>query len=230
MLCENCSNFLSILDLNSVEWDNEVEEFIFICPFCQKESKLVSFLFEQGHINIHYLELIALDTEELNQEKYLDYIPDLQKDFLISHLSSCSLCSYKLETMRLNKIYQKFEFNENSYTFFMSKAKSVSKTLDQFDIKIVNNTIESFLYNNTKYYLFQKNLIYYKNIDNSFYSCYFIELNKYIIGMVSFIKSKKIILLDKIWLKPKEIILKEKKIINNLKCSDIKILFGLTNK
>lgn len=229
MHCRNCDFFLSIQNFDRAEWVDEIEEFIFICPKCKHEIKLVSFLFEHGHISDQYLETIARDTEELYKEKYLDYMPKMQHNFLISHLSNCSYCSEKLESFRLNRISEQFESHVKVYNFFMSQAKHVSEIQNSFKIVTNGVGIKMFVFDGVSYNL-SKNLFYDQIKENKHNLCYFLERDSYIAGMVSFIKIQKKIFLDRIWLKSQERMEKEKKFFNSLNCIDIKILYDLVRK
>jgi hypothetical protein len=228
MHCSSCNFVLSIQDLDRTEWVNDSEEFIFICSNCKNETKLVSFLFNQEHINEQYLETIVADVD--NEEKYLDYVPNKQKEYLLNHLKKCLICSDKLESLRLKNISRQIITNEKTYNFFMSQAKQIGKKLTCSEITINCIGIKSFIFNQNLYKFSKRNLFYNHLEHNKNYLCYFLENDSHIIGMVSFIKMQDEVLLDKIWVKSEERIEKEKRLLRNLKCADVKILYDLVNK
>lgn len=228
MKCSICDTYLSIQDISNTIWDNELVVFIFSCPICYSEKKLTSNLFESGHISKPYLEMLVIDTE--NKEKQLDYVPVKQRQMLISHLSNCQFCSSFLEEIRLHKISKEIEFNRNIYEFFSSKAQGVCKVLNEQEIKIDCNSIKYFKFNDKEYELLFKNLIYESTTNDGQILCYVIEQDNFKIGMVSFLKLQDNIILDKIWIKSKERIQKEKLFLSNLKIFEFRILVDLIKK
>ena len=56
--------------------------------------------------------MIICDSNSQKREKYTDYIPEKQKQRIFQHLSSCSICSDRIESYRLSEISKEMEFNE----------------------------------------------------------------------------------------------------------------------
>ena len=234
MECSKCGTSLSIQDVERNEWLEDSETFIIKCPVCEHEIKLVSPLFDSGHLSNQYIRMIVLDSKFETKEKYTDYVPENQRKKIFDHISSCSVCSDKIESFRLSEISKEFEFNESTYKFFVEKAKEVVKELEPKQIKINGSGIESFVFEDKHYNV---------SIDNLFCShkekindveierlCYGLEKESFNIGMVSFVKSKGKIILEKIWLKSEERLKKEKQFLLNLKSGKIRILFELIKK
>jgi len=228
MQCSTCSTYLSIQDISNTTWDNELVIFTFSCPICCSEKSLISHLFESGHISKPYLEMLVIDSE--NKEKQLDYMPIKQRQMLIDHLSKCEFCSSFLEEIRLDKISNEIEFNRNIYDFFSSKTQDVNKVLNDQEINIACDIIKSFKFNDREYEILFKNLIYESSTNNGQILCYVIEQDDFKIGMVSFLKTQEKIILDKIWIKSKERIQKEKLFLSNLKIFEFRILVDLIKK
>jgi hypothetical protein len=235
MECKQCKTSLSLQDLDANEWLDNAEVFIIKCPLCQYETRLISFLFENDHISSQYLRMIISDSKRIKKEKYTDYIPEKQRKMLFEHLSNCSVCSDRIESLRLSEISKEIEFNENTYTFFLSKAKDIIKELDPDKKQInVNGSIKSFVFENETYEISEENLFYYRQetLDNVGLErlCYSLEKDNFSIGMVSFVKSNGKIILEKIWLKSEQRIEKEKRFLLNLRSGKIRILFELIQK
>lgn len=227
MQCRNCSTPLTLQDLTNNEWSDVVEEFIFVCPVCKTEKRLVTFLFDSGHITDQYLELFILDSEYFRKEKFLDYMPEQQRNFLISHLSSCSSCSDRLESMRLSKVCQKVKIDETMFRFFSKQAVSVFKELKQSEVVFRDSKkIKAFLFEGVVYHLSEEKKFY----EDNELLCYSLEKQKHDIGMVSFFRTKENVIVEKIWFKSKERIQKEKNFLSSLKNTEMKILIDLVKK
>jgi len=232
MECSNCGKSLSLQDANRNEWQDEAEVFVFVCPGCSAETKIIARLFESGHISSQYLEMIVLDTEDQGKEKYLDYIPGNQKQKLIKHLASCEFCSDKLERLRLNRIANSIEFKEATYSFFLTQAKEVYKVLQIDEFKKNGIGLKLFVFEGVSYQMTKDDLFY--NIVNdkkrSQCLCYILEKDSHNVGMVSFIMLNDKVILEKIWLKSSQRILKEKKFLDNLKNSELEFLTDIVRK
>lgn len=234
MECSQCKISLSIQDLEKNEWQDDAEVFIIKCPVCEHETKLVSSIFEEtGHISNQYLRMIIVDSKFQNKEKLTDYMPEQQRRKLFQHLSSCHVCSDKIESMRLLEISKEIEFNENAYKFFITRAKDIIKELDPSKVKS-NGRIKSFVYEDQKYDITEENLFcHHKELLNGVdieRLCYNLERNDFSIGMVSFVKSNGKIILEKIWLKSEQRIEKEKQFLTNLRSGKIRILLELIQR
>jgi uncharacterized protein YifE (UPF0438 family) len=235
MECKQCNTSLGIQDLDKNEWQDDAEIFVIKCPVCQTEKRLVSPLFEFDHISSQYLQMIILDSKG-KKEKYTNYIPEKQRKKLFDHISSCKICAEKIEEIRLSEISKELQFNEDIYKFFITKSKNVIEELDPKKNQIVlNGRIKSFVFEGTNYTLSEDNLFYRKEESwgaNMLVErlCYTLEKDDFSIGMVSFAKSNKKVILEKIWLKSEQRIEKEKQFIANLRSGRIRILFELIQK
>ena len=235
MKCNNCKTLLSIQDIENSEWKEDSEEFILKCPICNTEKIIVSRLFESNHISNQYLQLIVMDTEKQKKEKYLNYVPENQRQLLISHLKNCETCSSTLESLRLNKAYKDFETSENTYKFFISKAKDVIKELKKEEYKSNKKTKDIvFVFDDEKYLLTCENIFYEKDDNIGCIKikrkCYVLEKEEHDIGMVSFVITSEKIILEKIWLKSEFRIAKEKQFLSNIKTGKIRLLLNLIQK
>jgi len=234
MYCSLCNTSLSLQDVDRNIWKEQSEEFIIKCPVCQTEKILISELFEHGHINKQYFAIIVSDSDSNNKEKLTDYIPQNLKQKIFDHLSSCQICSEKIEEFRLNKIFKKINLNEETYNFFIKCANDVIIELNRENISFKNNNICSFKFENQTYTIDQNNIFYSceKTLEGIKIEqkCYLLEKNSYNIGMVSFVFSNNKIILEKIWLKSEQRLEKEKTLLTNLKNGKIRILFELIDK
>lgn len=228
MKCKQCDFPLSIYNVDDNFWFEDKQTFVFVCPVCSSKSELISSIFEHKHITKPYLEMLIVDSE--NKEKQLDYMPQYQKDLILTHLCSCTHCSSVLESMRLIKISNEIEFNRNIYNFFIMQAIDVSRKLSNEEVKINGVGIKSFKFHNQEFYISKKHLFYECKKDNAKLLCYVIEHDCTNIGMVSFIKHSDFIVLDKIWLKSEERLEKEKRFLNNIKTGNMKVLIDLVTK
>jgi len=217
MECGRCKTSLSVQDLDKNEWNDDSEIFIFKCPICEYETNLVSPLFESEHISNQYLRMIVSDSNNYKKEKHTDYIPELQRRKIFDHLSSCSFCSDKIEGLRLTEISREIEFNENTYRFFLKKAKNVEKQLVED---------KSFIFENIKYEIIEEDLFY---KDEERY-CYNLEKDEFSVGMVSVIKIDDKLFLEKIWLKSEKRLEKEKQFLLRLRSGKVRILLDLIQK
>ena len=234
MECSKCGTSLSIQDVEKNEWLDDSEIFIIKCPVCEHELKLISSLFDSDHLSSQYIRMIVLDSKFEVKEKYTDYIPEKQRKKIFDHISSCSICSNKIESFRLTEISKEFEFNESTYKFFVEKAKDVVKELEPKQIKINGTGIEGFTFEDKFYDVSLNNLFcrHEEKINDVKIErlCYGLEKDDFNIGMVSFVKSNKKVILEKIWLKSEERLKKEKQFLLNLKSGKIRILFELIKK
>lgn len=228
MKCNHCNLPLSIYNVDDNFWFEDKQTFVFICPKCSIKSELVSNIFEHGHITKPYLEMLIIDSE--NKEKQLDYMPQYQKDLILTHLRTCTHCSSILESMRLIKISNEIEFNRNIYDFFIMQAIDVSKKMTNEEIKNNGVGIKSFKFCNQEFHVSKKHLFYECKKENAKLLCYIIEHNSTNIGMVSFLKHNDYIILDKIWLKSEKRLEKEKRFLNNVKTGNMKVLVELVTK
>lgn len=220
MKCKTCNASLSIQNIEKNIWIEDIEEFVFVCPVCKTETKLISCIFDEGHISKSYLEMILLDCDK--KEKQTDYIPVEQRKRLFEHINSCKHCNDMLESMRLKKISNEIVFNKNLYEFFLTKSVCITNVC-----KVeVQNSSKKFKIDNKDYIVYEKDLFYqHENI-----SCYLLEENLFNLGMVSFLECEKEVILDRIWVKSNERVLKEKKFLHDLKLGEIKVLVDLVNK
>lgn len=235
MECSRCSTSLSIQDLDKNEWLENCEIFTLKCPVCSQESKLESNLFdEHGHLSNQYLKIIVIDSKDNKKEKYLNYIPLFQRNKILNHLSSCSICSERTEELRLSEISYELDFNEKIYKFFIEKSKDVYKELDPTKIQLDDSSIKSFTFEDETYEIKEEDLFYHNNqkLNNVDIErlCYNLEKDEFSVGMVSFVKSNGKIILEKIWLKSEQRIEKEKEFLQNIRSGKIRILFDLIQK
>lgn len=222
MECKKCNNPLSIFDVDRSIWVGQIEEVFFICPKCNSESKFVSRLFEKDHISKSFLEMLMNDCEK--KEKHLNYLPNEQRSALLTHLVSCQYCTEKLEEMKLTKILKEMKTNKFIYNFFTTQATEISKVLTDKEIETNNIGIKSFKFNRRAYAFSNKHLFYDCKKENKRLLCYTLEYNSSSVGMVSFLKSKKQVVLHKIWMKSKQRLEKEKVFLNNLRTGDMKTI------
>ena len=158
MECKKCNNPLSIFDVDRSIWMGQIEEVFFTCPKCHIESKFFLKLFEKTHISKPYLEMLMKDSEK--KEKYLDYLPEEQRNSLLTHLVSCQYCTEKLEEMKLTKILKEMGTNKFIYNFFAAQATEISKVLTDKEIETSNIGIKSFKFNRRSYAFSNKHLFY----------------------------------------------------------------------
>jgi hypothetical protein len=235
MECYNCGTSLSIQDVERNEWLDDCEIFIIKCSTCSNQTKLESFLFDvDNHLSSQYIKMIFLDSKFETKEKYTNYIPEKQRKMIFDHVSSCSVCSNKIENLRLSELTKEFKFNESAYKFFIERSKDVIKELKQKQIKVNSSEIEGFIFEDKFYDVCSDNLFcrHEEEINNVKIERlgYSLEKENFNIGMVSFIKSNGKIILEKIWLKSEERLKKEKQFLLNLKSCKISILFELIKK
>jgi hypothetical protein len=231
MECSRCNTSLSIHDLESNEWLNDCEFFSIKCPVCEFITKVDSPLFENEHICSQYLRMIALDSSNNKKEKYTDYVPKKQRELIFEHVSTCEICSSKIESIRLDGISKEIEFNESTYKFFAANAKDVMIELDKTQVYIEESTIKSFVFDGKTYNLSEDNVFYYncetlRGVEKKRF-CYNIDSNGVSIGMVAFVFIDNKIVLEKIWLKQEHRVEKQRQFISNLRSGKTRILFDL---
>jgi hypothetical protein len=228
MKCTKCDTELSVQDLEKNEWVEDSEVFYIKCSVCDGITILKSNLFEDGHIAQQYLGLIVSDSGK-HKEKYVDYIPEVQKQKLFDHLNICDFCKNKIEGVRLAEISKEIEFNEKAYDFFLSKAKDV---ITQVDKEILKN--KAFIFEKEEYALNPEELFYQKkellNGIEIERLCYNLETDGIYVGMVSFVISNDRLILEKIWLKSENRIEKEKEFLKNIRSGKFRILFSIIKK
>jgi len=238
MECIGCGQSLSLQNIEKNFWREDTEVFVLVCSFCEVKTEISSELFEDEHVSNQYLSMVVSDTNysKTSNEKLLDYLPELQKQKILQHVSQCRICSDKLEEIRLKEFSREIIFNEKTYNFFVNRAKSIIRELDQQKNQVVLNDtgIKSFIFNETEYELQEENLFckrteILEQIPLDRY-CYNISKDKIFVGMVSFVISNNKIILEKIWLKSDEYIEKEKEFLQNLKNGKVKILFSILDK
>jgi hypothetical protein len=234
MKCKNCDTLLSLQDLEKNEWHDDSEVFYIKCSVCNYITTLNSNLFEQGHVSQQYLGLIIYDSGSQKEEKFINYIPEIQRKKLFEHLENCDECKKKIESIRLDEVLKQIRFNEKTYNFFVAKAKNVIKQLDHDKVKLKDGKITSFIFENEQFTLNQEDLFYQKKdvlndieINRLYYD---IKKNNFHIGIVSFAISNDRIILEKIWLKSENLIEKEKEFLKNLRSGKFRILFDLITK
>jgi len=229
MICSNCKKDLSIQDVKQNKWEQDIEIFVIICPFCNFENTIKISLFENEHLNQYYINLLSQDSSysKKTNEKFLDYVQIDKKEKILNHLSKCAVCFDKLEEMRLFEVYNKSLQNEQLYKFFLKKAENIIIELKKKDFKIKNKRIEHFFYKNQKFY---PNEMFYEiqEHENGLNLCktyYKITTKNFTIGIVSFVLTNNKIILEKIWFKNKQIIKKEQKFVKDIKKGKTRILF-----
>jgi hypothetical protein len=234
MECDKCGTTLSINDVEKNEWNEDSEQFIIICPICETEKKLVSPLFESGHIARQYLSMIVLDSDSQNKEKTIDYMPKKQQDMIFEHLAKCDICSERIEETRLIKISKDIQINDSTYKFFISQADDVIEELSKDKVKMNCVGIKSFVYKNQEYQIDSKNLFceYEEFLGDIKIKrrCYILENEECSIGMVSFVETNEKLILEKIWLKTQKHLEKERQFLDNLRSGKVRVLFDLVKK
>lgn len=217
MRCKNCKTLLSFYDVDRNAWKDDIEEFIIVCPHCKTETKLVSYLFEYGHITNPFLEMLVEDSDNDTREKNLNYIPQKQRVMLLEHLKYCDVCSDKMEQIRLLNLSHSLLFNKDTYDFFMSRAKDINQ-----EIKCEFNCVglKSFVFEGVFFSLSKKDLFFAQNQ----LWCYFLEQGSCSIGMASFRKFSNKVILEKIWLKSNQRIIKERQFIQELSFGTVRDL------
>jgi len=239
MECIGCGESLSLQNIDKNFWREDTEVFVLNCPICDVKTEITSELFEDGHISKQYLAMVVSDTQyskTTSNEKLLDYLPELQKQKILEHVSMCQICADQLEEIRLKEFSKEIIFNEKTYKFFISRAKNIIRQLDLQKKQVVlsESGIKSFVFDETEYELQEENLFCKRSemveqIPLNRY-CYNISKESIFVGMVSFVISNNKIILEKIWLKSDEHIEKEKEFLKNLKNGKVKILFNILDK
>lgn len=227
MRCRKCKTLLSFYDVDSNAWKNDVEEFVSICPRCKTETKFVSYLFELGHITIPFLEMLVEDSDTEVREKYANYMPKEQREMLLKHLQQCEICSSKMEQIRLSNLSHSLLFDRETYEFFMSRAKSINQ---EVECKINGVGLKSFSFQGNTFLLSKKDLFFELEQNNTKLWCYFLERDSCSVGMASLKKSLNKVVLEKIWLKSSERIMKEKQFIRELSIGNVRDLFASSKK
>lgn len=228
MNCKNCKTQLSLYNIDRNVWLGKTEEFIFICPKCNVESKFITYIFKGVHLSLSCLEMLVVDSD--NQEKQLNYMPKEKRNMILEHLTSCPYCSNKLEEIRLLKISNELCFNREVFDFFMSQASNISILLKDDEVKTNDIGIKSFKFNNNEFFLSKKHLFYDLKKENEHFLCYTLERNNCSIGMASFLKKGNQINLDKIWIKSELRLLKEKILLRNISTGEMSALINLVRK
>lgn len=225
--CQYCNSPINLQDLKNRRWVNDSEEFYFECSFCRKENKLVFPLFINEHIAKHYIRVIKEDS---------NYLLDGQKALINQHLEICAVCRNKFDEQILGEIESKITFNEESLRFFETNSQEVVRQLQLNDVKFIGKddeiNIEGFAIDDSKFVLTKEDEFYrrkrkfqhhdgreldYLNI------FYYLRDELCLSGMVSFLILDDIFIVDRIWLRPKQVLEKEKKFFEDLKNGKVKI-------
>ncbi|MDD5650106.1 MAG: hypothetical protein PHF86_06785 [Candidatus Nanoarchaeia archaeon] len=227
MRCNTCKTLLSINDVDRNTWNNIKEEFVVICPRCKTEQKIVSYLFEFGHITNPFLEMLVEDSDNESKEKNLSYVPEEQRTMLLEHLRDCKICSDRMEQIRLINLSHSLLFNKDTYDFFVSRAKDVYSDVE-YKMNCVG--LKSFVFEGTTYTLSRKDLFYESMTGETKLWCYFLEKDTHSVGMASFLKYSKGIILERIWLKSEKRIIKERQFLEELKIGNVRNLLSTVSK
>lgn len=226
--CDHCFYPLNLQDLDRKQWNGDVEEFVFQCSFCGKETIVKSNLFDEEHINDNYLNVIREDP---------DYFSKDYQDKIFEHLKNCLFCKDKFEEDFLDSIENKIKFSQKSLEHFRKYSQQILIELNDVEYFKDSNgvNIREFRYDD-KIYLIDEDDEFYrdkkklKTIDNVEEICYFIKENQNIIGNVSFLIKEEKIVLDRIWFLSNTIIEKRHKFFKDLEQGKIKIKLNTLEK
>lgn len=213
--CKSCESPLYWQDLETINWVNDHQDYVFICSECDTENIIQTRLFRDGHITKIYFDV-------LKDEKDRNCFPSEQLQKISEHLEHCNQCSEKLNEAILNEIEEKVKFNEKSYRYFIRKSNNIFKDLEN-TITTEDGHIEKFSYGG-KDYTVNKDDEFFRETTNTVRKiCYYLKIENCTIGMVSFIFSGEKIILEKIWFRPTEIINKQRKLFQDIKEGKVKI-------
>lgn len=217
--CYNCHNPLGLYDLRENVWHDDYEEFIFVCPNCEKQNKIISNLFKDGHINLNYLALFKDNPQ---------HFPEKQKSVIEDHIHSCEECSARINELILSEIEEKIRFNEESLKYFESHGQTAAYSLtgDQVQTEEIEGLkiVKCFKWNGDCHDLNQVDEFYRQtgplfgnpNVIAERVVYYMFE-DHWLLGMVSFIFYESKVILERIWFKPDKVVKLEKKFIQDLK-------------
>jgi hypothetical protein len=212
--CYNCYTPLGIYDLKNSKWHDDVEEFIFICPSCGKENKIMSNLLSEGHIAMNYLSLFKENK---------DYLPEQQQSIIFGHLTSCNICKNILNDLLLNEVEEKATFNAESIRYFNNHGFDVMQNVTS-EVKVegrrnirefclngkVHNLTDECEVCREPFFLDEKKTQAERII-------YFLMDEFLLLGMVSFVFCNDEIVLEKVWIKPEEMVKDERQLIDDFK-------------
>lgn len=203
--CYKCDKSLYLSDVESDKWYDDREEFILKCSYCGEENKIIIQLFIEGHINKYNLEMLKQDK---------NYLPEKQIEIIKNHLENCQICRDSIDELYLEEATSNVNFNQESLKYFDIHSKEINS-----EIFVESNGVKKFSYENQVYILKPEDEFYREN--NKIY--YYLKEDICLAGMVSIMEINNNFKLDKIWLRSKESLEKERNFFELLKDKKIKL-------
>ena len=211
--CGSCGHPLHLQDLKESQWDDDTQNFIFVCSACNSNNSVKFDLFNyDGHVNRRYLAILKDDKDYLSGERLTRFF---------AHVDACDNCKARLNEEYIAEVEEKIKFNEKSLLYLVRHAEDVFQ-----DVTAIyeNSHIKRFSFKGDTYEINEDDE-FYRDEGDRLQICYYLRNDKQcLMGMVCFsIGKKEKIILEKIWFRTEENLKKEQELFRLLKEGKIKL-------